>query len=927
LGAQKCGMIFFGLLQFALLLFPFPSHSITPQSQIEGLKYLFQSTNGTNWRWKNAWRGQRWSFSTPQADPCNDMNQTWQGIICSSPPSVCGTQDCEIISLVLNFFRLDGTFPSEFFLMMGTSLKTLQISNSHQLRGPLPSELGLLSQLSYLSLYSNRLTGSIPSHLGYLSQLNYLYLYENQFTGLIPSELGSLFQLYDFDMSYNQLTGTLPTALGSLSLLNTFLISSNLLTGSIPKELGSLVQVKSFALDFNQLTGRIPSELHSLSRLNYFDLANNQLSGSIPPSFASAFLELNSFRLFQNYLSGSIPSEIGSLSSLDELDFSQNSLSGSVPSSIVNLKNLLRLRLYQNHLNGKIEFQIGSLPSLQQLFFQQNQFHGTLHQLFSSNTSMTSLISNHSLHNLDLSDNRFSGSLPSQLFLLSRLESISLSLNCFEHRLPSSMCHAGHVEVLSLTGLGSSHSCKNLVTVPFTSVSLVQTMDGSIPDCVWQLSNLRMLNLAGNGLSGTIGEVAAMSSLLSLTLSHNYLSGVIPLWLQEKNMSLLDLSHNKLTGTANGFRNHNEVWNSELIKIFLGSNFPRTLKLSVNRLSGDLSHSSFSKYATLDILSGNLFSCDHIPSNDENSEWTICGSEEFDRSLLSMTGACVLIVLCGMFYCLCLMVSYLSNSVKVTDRWFEARLLEIQRMIRYAQYSSRDPLPSLPSITLFGSLLSHLSRSMCLLTLLLVILSLPIYILKLLDDGSEDQQTRYITHSHLYRWLWTMAFVSGTVPSVLLFIATFMCLLFLCLLLNIIGTGAARHDDDSKPQNCKDKENENQPKLLISAVSIILFANIAVVGTVNGLYLWSTLLDLSNGYRFIIQLSFGLFTFAWRMVILRGGLSVHLKESRYGVWLFTCIHILNLVIIPCVATALSNPSCYQVRSIIQQPSHTDSSSS
>lgn len=257
-----------------VLLFPFPSLSLTPSSQIEGLKYLYQATNGTNWRWKNTWRGSKWSFSIPQSDPCNDMNQTWQGVTCSSLPNVCSTQHCDIISLVLKIFRLDGTIPFEFFQRM-TSLETLQISNSHQLIGSLPSELGLLSQLNYLSLYSNGLTGSIPSQLGFLSQLNYLYLYENELTGLIPSQLGSLIQLFDFDLSYNQLTGTLPSELGLMSRLNTFLISSNILTGSIPLQLRSLVKVKSFALDFNQLTGNIPSDLHQLSRLNYFDVSGN----------------------------------------------------------------------------------------------------------------------------------------------------------------------------------------------------------------------------------------------------------------------------------------------------------------------------------------------------------------------------------------------------------------------------------------------------------------------------------------------------------------------------------------------------------------------------------------------------------------------------------------------------------------------------
>jgi hypothetical protein len=70
--------------------------------------------------------------------------------------------------------------------------------------------------------------------------------------------------------------------------------------------------------------------------------------------------------------------------------------------------------------------------------------------------------------------------------------------------LPQTICDATSTEVISMDGLGSARGCKNVVNLPFTSVSLVRSMDGSIPNCVWSMSNLRMLNLAGNGLQGSI---------------------------------------------------------------------------------------------------------------------------------------------------------------------------------------------------------------------------------------------------------------------------------------------------------------------------------------------------------------------------------------------------------------------------------------
>jgi len=40
-----------------------------------------------------------------------------------------------------------------------------------------------------LSLFNNQLTGSIPSEIGNLTNLTYLSLFNNQFTGIIPDEI------------------------------------------------------------------------------------------------------------------------------------------------------------------------------------------------------------------------------------------------------------------------------------------------------------------------------------------------------------------------------------------------------------------------------------------------------------------------------------------------------------------------------------------------------------------------------------------------------------------------------------------------------------------------------------------------------------------------------------------------------------------
>ena len=64
-----------------------------------------------------------------------------------------------------------------------------------------------------LYLGENKLTGSIPTELGKLSEMTWLILLGNQLTGSIPSELGNLSKLRGLHLRDNQLTGCIPAAL------------------------------------------------------------------------------------------------------------------------------------------------------------------------------------------------------------------------------------------------------------------------------------------------------------------------------------------------------------------------------------------------------------------------------------------------------------------------------------------------------------------------------------------------------------------------------------------------------------------------------------------------------------------------------------------------------------------------------------------
>ena len=65
------------------------------------------------------------------------------------------------------------------------------------LTGPIPPELGGLSNLWDLQLYRANFTGSIPGELGNLDRLERLWLLDNSLTGTIPLEILEIEPLRD----------------------------------------------------------------------------------------------------------------------------------------------------------------------------------------------------------------------------------------------------------------------------------------------------------------------------------------------------------------------------------------------------------------------------------------------------------------------------------------------------------------------------------------------------------------------------------------------------------------------------------------------------------------------------------------------------------------------------------------------------------
>ncbi|MEW5871064.1 MAG: fibronectin type III domain-containing protein [Chloroflexota bacterium] len=322
-----------------------------PGAECRALVALYNNTNGAQW-FNNA----GWFENTT---PCS-----WYGIECynQSPPT-----NISFIFLMENGLR--GQIPPELGDI--SRLRQLQLY-TNQLSGPIPVELSYLTQLRDLRLYENQLDGSIPAELSRLPNLLNLVLTYNQLSGSIPAELGLIGTMVYLDLAGNQLSGPIPSELGDLSNLGILSLGENLLSGPIPAELGQLGKLKRLMLGDNQLSGEIPAELGELANLEWLTLQDNQLSGVIPPDLGD-LPRLQRLQLYNNYLSGSIPPELGQLSRLNILALFSNLLDGTIPAELGNLTNLTTLHLFENALEGEIPASLTNLVNLQKFSLNFNK--------------------------------------------------------------------------------------------------------------------------------------------------------------------------------------------------------------------------------------------------------------------------------------------------------------------------------------------------------------------------------------------------------------------------------------------------------------------------------------------------------------------------------------------------------------------------
>ncbi|XP_074282210.1 receptor-like protein EIX1 isoform X1 [Silene latifolia] len=454
-------------------------------------------------------------------------------------------EDLSIMSSSLTGY-IPGWLGEEF-----RNLKSIGLS-SNKLSDEIPASLGKLSSLRTLDLSGNMLSGEIPVSLGMLSNLTKLDLSGNNLTSIapfprFPSNLETL------DLSNNQFSGKIPTSIGQLSKLQSLFLKDNPLEGVLLSEpqFGSLSSLTLLEIDDTLLTLNLSSGWVPPFQLQYFSAANCKINGKLPP-WLQTQKNLSYLTLSNANISGEMPRWFHTMQQLEFVDLSNNKLKGS-PIFPINFYSIYlsnnslsrqimlngrktevylqanTINLTNNSISEPLPENLGHImPNLELLLLANNQITGPIPRSLCQLTSLS---------NLDIQNNRLSGVIPNCWANISTLLYVSLSYNKLEGHIP---CFNNRDSFNF--GLGDQfylHLNDNMLT-------------GEIPSCLSDLSNLQILDVGGNQLSGKMNKwfrAKKFKELKIIRLRGNKFSGTIPRQICSlPQLQLVDLAHNHFTG-------------------------------------------------------------------------------------------------------------------------------------------------------------------------------------------------------------------------------------------------------------------------------------------------------------------------------------------------------------------------------------------
>lgn len=920
----------FGVLLTCVLVLHFwPCASEVPASEVEALRHLYEATNGNSWSYSTG-SGATWNFSLPDVlvNPCYEQ---WNGLKCTQAAQECDTSSCSIQEISLITFNMVGSIPRTVSQL--TALKRISVYNN-LLSGSIPDSFSHLSELFYFNVGRNTLTGTLSSSYSVLSNMNLFDVSYNLLSGSIPEAYSTYSNFGTVQFQYNLLSGHIPQSITNQTRLGFFEVQSNLLCGAVPifgtgirtmyvsdNLLSKSLPVGIFnrqkltdvVFGHNFFTGTLPDFDGVYSKIHYLYFENNLLTSSIPLSYA-LITGCKHFTVAHNMMTGNVPAALPeTLRTLSTLDVSHNKFSGSLvslfqssniqylylqhnrftgslPGAIGTATALEQLFVYNNQLTGTLPLALATLPSLQALLLQYNYFHG--HLVGEAALEEASVTLFPMLQVLDISANRFSGSIPSSMFNVSSMAHIAILQNCFSGSIPDTICNIQSLEGLLLEGLRSGKHCRNNVWDPagVTNTYFTDGIDGTIPECIFAMRNLKTLHITGNRLTGTLPSHIDLPLLIDLRLSYNRLSGTIPQQLLVAPPQKLDLSHNRFTGEY-------DLHSGDIYT------YDSSLKLSSNRFSGHIA-AAYRYISEVDVLSGNLFACQSrtdIPSHDPESGTYVCGSDAFDAPLLAWGICTAIVVSLGVILFLLVKTSWTLTVLQNCQK----RLRDIHEQYQSWMTSiSPSKMKNYEEVLRFIATLQQLRRITAYSSVfVLICFGLIYYCSKIVGD--------FGTHVYQYRWIFTAAYLSGLLPAVVMLIALLLLIwAFVHSVYRCIGLEKSVASRNNSALRRQLVDSYFQSYLFAGAV--VLF-DILIVVSVKCIYVYLLLWrNISYTSQTALNMSLSFFDLFWNAVVVTKAVSIYpsLLRSKVRIRLHLFLLLFNSIMAPIIAAACTDRNCF-----------------
>jgi Leucine rich repeat len=282
-----------------------PVQRLVQQYALAVLYYATTPSAGNGWTNSSGWLvdldecdwfGCRCNRTGDGSWEMHSLDLSQNGLAAGTLPAEIGILD-GLTALDLSGNAFSGTIPSELGRL--SNLQVLVLTNN-TLTGVMPLQLYQDTALTSLDLDNNLLRGSISSRVGHLTKLTALNVWANEeLTGTLPTELGLLTELKQLVMFSTRFTaaglgGTIPRQLGTMRALTSLTLSGYGFSGTIPEELAKLTSLNSLVLTWNQLSGTLPTDLGSLRSLGGLDVSENAgLTGTVPEQLCTLIHDNN----------------------------------------------------------------------------------------------------------------------------------------------------------------------------------------------------------------------------------------------------------------------------------------------------------------------------------------------------------------------------------------------------------------------------------------------------------------------------------------------------------------------------------------------------------------------------------------------------------------------------------------------------------